>query len=340
MSPFYLQSFFRSSLWSLLVVLLCVGSGMGTAQAADPGSAISSDAAISGQKAGSVLIYPIYTSSATSANVQNTKINITNLSTTSATSIHLFFVSDSCFPTDAFICLTPIQTATFLASDVDPGVSGFMIAIATDLNTGCPISFNFLQGDEWVKFATGHAAKLQAEAVAALFTGSLSGCNASSATATLFFNGSSTGYNQLPRTLALDSISSRADGNSTLLILCRIGGNLALSYPTIGTVSGTLYDGVAASGYPFSFSASCQLRTELRNSFPVTNPVFEIAIPSGKRGWLSLSATSDIGLVGAVVNFNANSTNLRSAFNGGQLLHALTLSTTNSLMMPVFPFSC
>ena len=51
------------------------------------------------------------------------------------------------------------QTISFLASDFDPGTTGYIVAIASDTSTGCPINFNFLIGDEFVKAASGFAAR-------------------------------------------------------------------------------------------------------------------------------------------------------------------------------------
>ena len=192
--------------------------------AADPGAPYPATSEVSDQKAGSVLIYNIYTSAASGGNTQNTRVNITNTNLTSAAFVHLFFVSADCTIADSYICLTAAQTASFLASDVDPGVKGYILAVAVD-NAGCPIAYNFLIGDEYVKFSSGHAANLGAEAISAL-AGGLTACNQNSSTATLAFDGIS--YTTVPHVLAADNIGSRADGNDTLLILNRIGGNLGV----------------------------------------------------------------------------------------------------------------
>ncbi|MDQ3013308.1 MAG: hypothetical protein M3X11_21705, partial [Acidobacteriota bacterium] len=186
------------------------------ALAADPGLVYPPTSDVSDQKAGSLLVYNAYTSGATSGQTQNTRINLTNTSSSSAASVHLFFVSDGCSIADAFICLTATQTATFLASDIDPGVSGYIVAFATDSN-GCPVAFNHLIGDEYVKFTSGHSANLGAEAFAALYNGSLPGCDANSTTAAITFDGVvGSGYNRVPRVLANSYVPSRADGNDTL----------------------------------------------------------------------------------------------------------------------------
>jgi len=46
----------------------------------------------------------------------------------------------------------------------------------------------------------------------------------------------------LPRVLALDNIPSQLDGNSTLLVIDRIGGDLRESAAMLGPLFGILYD--------------------------------------------------------------------------------------------------
>src|SRR5581483_9172805 len=194
----------------------CPGGGPGTSPAAA--------AALNDQKPGSVLIFPVYTSSLSNPAVENTRINITNTDPSATIFVHLFFVDgSSCSVSDNFICLTGNQTMTINAADIDPGTTGYVIAVAVDA-TGCPVDFNRLIGDEYVKFQSGHAANLAAEAISAI-AGGLPACSASSATATLAFNDVS--YNALPRVLAVDNITSQLDGNSTMLIVDRIGGSLS-----------------------------------------------------------------------------------------------------------------
>jgi hypothetical protein len=113
----------------------------------------------------------------------------------------LFFIDGAdCSVADAFVCLTKNQTTSFLASDLDPGTTGYIIAVAVDRATGCPIKFNHLIGDEYVKLSSGHEANLVAEAFVAL-ADNPSSCNADSTTARLDFDGKR--YGLAPRALAL-----------------------------------------------------------------------------------------------------------------------------------------
>jgi hypothetical protein len=306
-----------------------------------PGLAYPASSQISDQKAGSVLIYNIYTS-ASDPTRQNTRISITNTDTARAIAVHLFFVDGSaCSVADANICLTPNQTSSFLASDLDPGTTGYIVAVAVDAN-GCPTNYNFLIGDEYVKFSSGHEANLGAEAIAAL-PGGLAFCNTNSSTATLSFDGIS--YNSVPRTLAVDNIPSRADGNDTLLILNRIGGNLATGASPLINLFGILYNDTENAlsfgfGGPSSSPGTCQFRGSFSTNFPRVTPRFDQFIPAGRSGWAKIFSQADIGLLGAVINFNPDAGTSAGAFNQGHNLHKLTLTTTPNYVIPVFPPGC
>src|SRR5262249_32700594 len=144
--------------------------------AVGPGGIPDAKSPVSDQKAGSVLFYNFYTSSSSSPNAQNSRISLTNIHPALAARVHLFFVDGSnCSVADSFVCLTPNQTTSFLASDLDPGTSGYIVAVAIDAH-GCPVNFNYLIGDEYVKLSSGHAANLGAEAFSAI-AGGLPLCN-------------------------------------------------------------------------------------------------------------------------------------------------------------------
>ncbi len=302
-----------------------------------PGTPPPAAAPVSDQKPGSVLFYNIYTSNPSDLEHQNTRINITNTDPSRSAVVHLFFVDGtSCTPADSFICLTPNQTQSFTAGDVDPGTTGYIVAVASDPVTGCPINFNFLIGDEFVKFSSGHAANLGAEAFAALANTRTPACAAGSATATLNFDGVS--YNEAPRVVAVDNFPSTADGNNTLLILNRVGGDLRSGASNLGALFGVLFD---EAEQPLSFTLSsntCQLRGSLNNSFLRTTQRLETVVSAGRTGWLRLWGVNDIGLLGAVINLNANAG--VNNFSQGHNLHKLTFTTSASLTIPIIPPAC
>lgn len=334
-----------SHVFSVVVLTLLFAALNVSGRAADPGSAIPAGSAVSDQKAGSILIYNVYTSSITSFLNQNSRISLTNTSDVKPVNVHLFFVDGaSCTVADSYACLTQNQTISFLASDLDPGITGYLVVVAVD-QKGCPSNHNYLIGDAFSKFASGHTGNLAAVAVAAQFT-VFTGCDASSTTAALVFDaaGAPNSYNFLPRTLAVNNIPDRATGNDTLMILNRIGGNLGTGVGGLGSVFGILYDD-GENAFSFSFStASCQFRSSMTNNFPRTAPRFETIIPAGRSGWLKMYAdNANIGLVGATFNYNPNNTALANAFNGSHNMHVVTLNNTGaavSFTIPVFPPLC
>lgn len=324
----------------VFVILLAV-----SARAADPGQIVSANSTVSDQKAGSILVYNVYTSSITSFLMQNSRISLTNTSEFIPAFVHLFFVDGaSCSVADSYACLTPNQTISFLASDLDPGITGYLVVVAVN-QQGCPVKHNFLIGDVFVKFASGHFGNLAAVSIAAQFD-TFTACTASSSTATLVFDapGVPNSYNYLPRTVAISNIPDRATGNDMLLILNRIGGNLGTGIGGLGNLFGLLYDdGENAFSYTFTAS-SCQFRSSLSNNFPRTAPRFETIITAGRSGWTKLSADgSGFGLLGATFNSNPNVAAAANAFNGAHNLHVMTLNNagvTVNLIIPVFPASC
>jgi hypothetical protein len=333
-----------------LITLALVSLLSLTALAAEPGASYPNTSAVSDQKAGSVLIYNVYSSSNTEPQYLNTRISLTNTHGTTPAFVHLFFVDGaSCSVADSYVCLTPNQTVSFLMSDVDPGITGYLVALATDEATGCPISFNYLIGDEFCKLPSGHFGNLLAEAFAAQYDG-VATCDLNSPTATLYFDGSGRpgSYNLLPRTLAADNITDRATGNSTLLVINRIGGNLSIAGAPLDRLFGLLYDD-AEQGFSFNITQdACQLRAELTNNFPRTVPRIETIIPAGRSGWLKVYTTdTNGGILGAVFNCHPETGSVANAYNGGHNLHKLTFNNANTgtanapfLIVPVFPPTC
>jgi hypothetical protein len=301
---------------------------------ADPGSSLADDSPVNDQRAGSILFYNIYTSSATSPATENTRISVTNTSSNKAVSVHMFFIDGaSCSPADSVLCLTANQTASFRASDFDPGTMGYIVAIATD-NNGCPIKHNFLIGDLYVKFSSGHEANLGAEAVGAI---EAPYCSDTEPTLTLNFDGNE--YGRLPWTLAVDNIPSRVDGNDTMLIINRVSGDLSVSGDSLDPIVGLLFND-AENAYSFTFSTDqCQLKFSITNTLPRTAPRFSTVVPTGRTGWMKFFTYTGAPLLGAVINANQAASASPTAYNQGHNLHKLRL-TTSSITIPIFPPNC
>jgi hypothetical protein len=290
------------------------------------------DGQFAGQMAGSVLIYNIYTSAA-ATDRQETRITLTNVNPQTSSYAHLFFVDGrDCSVADSFVCLTPNQTVSFLAGDLDPETTGYLVAVATDAS-GCPVNFNFLIGGALVKFQSGHAANLPAQSVMAL-TGWSTICGAEANEALLRFDGQS--YSLLPRALAVTSLAARANGNETLLIINRLGGDLGTGGEPPGNLYGLLFNDLE-EGVSFSIpAAGCQVRMILSGSVLRTTPRIERHIPAGRTGWMKFWTAEEQGIAGAVIN----RADAIGGYNQGHNLHILTTTDKAIYKIPVFPPSC
>ena len=293
---------------------------------AGPGSLALGLSPSNGLKLGSVLIYPFYSSSVNRAR-QDTRFTLTNTDPERETSVHLFFVDGSdCSVADRFVTLTANQTTSFLASDLDPMITGYMIAVAVNEN-GCPRFFNHLIGEVLVKTESGHAANLPAIGVSAL-AGGQRPCAWTDVTTELRLDGIS--YNELPRTLALSNLGSRADGNNGMLVINRIGGSLAgAGAEVLGPLFGVLYDDVERGASFTMAGTSCQMRTMLSDSVPRTVPRMDVMIPAGRSGWMKISSGDDPGIVGVYLNENPK------GFSQGHVLHALTTTRSVVITIPI-----
>jgi len=146
-------------------------------------------------------------------------------------------------------------------------------------------------------------------------------------------------YDAAPSRLALDHLQSLATGNTTLLIVNSLSGNLATSPTHLGALFGIMFDD-AENAFSFTGTATCQLKVVLSDTFPQTQPLFSTVIPAGRSGWLQLMGTRPgVGLTGAAINVNPQAATRRKVFNGGGNLHHLE-TTSTTLIKPVFPPLC
>ncbi|MBS1786174.1 MAG: lamin tail domain-containing protein [Acidobacteria bacterium] len=291
---------------------------------------------VSSQKAGSILFFNLYASKATSPDKENTRINITNTAEKEVT-LHQFFVSgDSCTISDNFLCMTGSQTTSFMISDIDPDVTGYLIVVAVDDLTGCPINFNYLIGDEYVALLSGHSANLGAEAFAAVNKEPCA-CDENALSINLTFDGEK--YNQAPRAMIAGNLPSFADNNFTLVILNRVGGNLFEQVDGIGDFSGWLFDDQERA-LSFVASGGCQFRQTVSPTFPRTAPRFSQFVPSGHTGWMKFVAGDNAAILGSMIVLNTGNPTLPNAFSGGRNLHKATFAPLAAYKMPVFPPHC
>ena len=289
------------------------------------------------QRLGSVLLYSYYTSALGNAGVENTQIRLTNTHETQDVTVRLYFVdAQTASVLSLFVCLPPTQSFNFLMSETDPGVTGYIIAVAVNKATGCPTNFNYLAGSAAIKLSAGYVANLGAVAVAALATNPTT-CASGTASATLNFDG--TNYSRLPRLLVVDNLGSIRDGNTTRVVLTRVGGSLMGSAGGLGMISGKVYNGNRAA-QDFSFSStSPQAVSTLSASFPRLNTRLDNFITAGQSGWMKLWTDGSWGIIGSVLNVPAN---LRSpsGFVGGFNLQQGALANAVSLQIPISVPTC
>lgn len=306
--------------------------------------AIPDNAPISDQKAGSVLIYNYYGSSATHYNSEDTKFSITNTNLQSSAMVSFFFID--AVSGDVIkdrICLLPNQTASARMSDIDPGAKGYIVAVSVDA-TGRPNKFNYLTGSEQIKMTSGYVAGLNAEAVSALVENPTildpNGIQSGIA-ATLSFDG--VHYNKLPGALVLDYIPPIVEGNKTMVIVNQIGGSLFNGNrpDDLTSLTGTVYDAVTIPHFwQVGNINSCQFRKVIANDFPQTAPNMSTLVESGRSAWMKFwPHGANKGVTGVVLYLNQSTTQNDSRFTGGRNLHHMTL-TTDELTVPIIPPTC
>lgn len=340
------RSFVRMALFTVLAMM----GGAAVAAGADPGLAIPASAEASDQRPGSLLIFNLVTSGSSPAS-QDTRISLTNSSQTFAAFVRLFFVDGSTgAPSDTTVCLTADQTVSLKASEVMPGKTGYLIAVAINGVTGEPAEFNSLSGQAQVRMASGHTGTIPAVGYSKLTATNV--LSTDGTLAAVFFDGLTLAgsYSRAVRVLQVPDIPSPSDGNSTLVVVNRVGGNMTTSGASIGALYGVAYDD-RENAYGFSTSVSRpQLVAEVGSSFPVTTPDFSLVVPSGRTGWMKLYSQSDIGYSGTVLSKGSVTTQKGGGKNAGTTtttfslgasnMRALTASGAANLVIPVRPPTC
>jgi hypothetical protein len=244
---------------------------------------------------------------------------MTNTHQTLDISIHLFLVDgSSCSVADFFINLTPNQTATFLMSDLDPGVTGYIVGVATD---GGPTQFNWLIGSESIRETDGRLATLQAIGVAKVSPGGVA--SGGEGTATLSFNG--TEYERLPSSVGLDSFNSQVT-DSTQVNLFVPASNLLSGIPDSTTrVFLLVYDDVEQ---PLSSSVSVACYNTFNIGTLRVPGGINNKVPAGRTGWIRFEASGR-----PILGFAQTR---GPVFNGGHNLHVLKLLANYEITVPSF----
>lgn len=310
----------------LLSGLLIGVVAVGVVWAADPGAPLPADGGAGFQKPGSILIYPFYGSSLLGQARENTRLTMTNTSESVGVFIRLFFIQGSSGSArELVICLVQNETVSLTASDFDPGVRGYLLAVAID-ERGCPVSFNYLMGEASVKFESGRRAMLPAESIAAIDPVPVD-CNGLAPSATILFDG--VHYDRLASRVAVDKLRNRREAGSLVLILSRIGGDIfGGQIGPLQQISAELVDDRAAGRVFAIGAASPQLVIDV--STVVSANAGEV-FPAGRSGWMSLASPSGLAFVGA----SLSGTGSNPAFSqSSHRLRRLRLAPVISLRVP------
>lgn len=274
----------------------------------------------SDQKAGSILFFAKYTSDTIDPQREDTRINITNIHTMQDIDVHLYFVDGStCSIADAQLTLTPNHTVSFLVSDLDPGVVGYLVAVAN--YSGVPTQFNYLMGDAYYHELSGLTAMLPAMAVEKVSGGDL--VVTPESTADLVFDGAQ--YERLPQTVAVSSFNSQVTDETTLSLFVPTT-NLGIGTNESHSIFTLVYDDTERVRST-SFLIRCYRRlplTGLRVIDGMNNFVRE-----GHTGWIKMTTMNERPILGA-----AFTRGLR--FSGALNFKHISLLKTYTITVPVF----
>ncbi len=283
-------------------------------------------ARVSDQKAGSVLVFPYYTS--TIGGASDTRLTISHTGGgTGLTYVHLFLIDGAtCQQSDFFLCLTPNVSFSFKASDYDPGLTGYVIAVATNAQ-GVPIRNNVLIGNAFVntpQFTDNYGAEAfgaNSEAVALVASG----------TARLFFD--NLGYDGVPNQFAVE-VQSPLDAAGQQIVTASLNGDLNASQMNGAAQVGT---GLIINGnekptgsFVSWLTGGCQVSGQITDTTPRVPGGMKAVIPKGQLGTALFNVGGAVGLL---------LTPRTATWSGIRTLHK-TRIVARTITIPVFAPSC
>ncbi len=270
-------------------------------------------------KPSSILFFNRYTSNPANPLQGDTQFNLTNFNQSSEAFIHLYLIDGStCGVADFGFSLTPNQTASILMSDYDPGIFGYMIAVAVG-TSGKPTQFNWLAGTTYIRETDGRQAVLQAIGIAKLSSGDITPVNGEYK---IRFNGAD--YEKLPSVLAVTSFDSQVVSSSSLYIYSP-PTNLYFGDVTSVNVFTLLYDD-AEKSRSSSFTINCYRGESFLSLFNRGGGINN-HVPAGRTGWMRFSASGG-PILGSVIGRGP-------VFGGGYNLHAIGLYGSHEIVVPM-----
>jgi hypothetical protein len=300
--------------------------------------------AVSDQKAGSVLVFPYYTSAADgSFSKSDTLITISNVCNGAATQangapnyqfLHVFFINgQNCSPADTFVCLTPNGSIQIKASDYDPTLTGYLVAVAVD-EQGRPTQNNCFIGSAFVRDdANGVVDSYGAEAFWKLASGSISAGVGSNATISL----DGAAYDAAPVQFSAQ-VQDPAVADE-LIVLASVSGNLGTALAaTSQTGAGVLYraDEAPASFQP-QIGAGCFSVTAVDKSKIRVVPGNLDTFLKDSYGYLKFNVSSPA--VGLLISKQGPANQGVNRFSGIRALHKTAVGGA-TLVAPCFPPFC
>ncbi|HKX26301.1 MAG TPA: hypothetical protein VJ302_01285 [Blastocatellia bacterium] len=275
---------------------------------------------LSDTRPGSVLFFNRYTSNPNTAQQADTQINITNTNANDSAAVHLFFVDGAtCSIADFILSLTPSQTVSFLMSDLDPGVDGYIIAVATE--GGVPTQFNWLVGSAYIRENDGRQATLPATTITKLSPGPID--QGLDGNYRLTFNG--TDYDRLPNAVAVTSFNSETTDSNNLIIYSPTTNLTFGSADPINTFV-LLFDDQENS-ISSSFTLRCYKVDSFTSLFNRSGGINR-HVPAGRTGWVKISSTGR-PLLGSVISRGPG-------FSGGYNLPAVGTLPNFEIIIPVY----
>jgi len=268
---------------------------------------------------GSVLFFTRYTSDPNNPQLSDTQINITNVNPVDTVSVRLFFIDGGTGSNADFeLSLAPNQTLSFLTSNIDPGITGYICAVATEGSV--PVKNNSLFGTALIREADGRQVFLPAYSVAKLSPGRVDKYDSDSAR--LRFNGEE--YERLPGSLAITSFNSETADASSLVIFSPAADLISGSTEMMNVFTLLIDD--AQRSVPSNFSVRGYRDDTLSTLFNRQGVVTRHS-PMPKRGWIRLSAGS-LPILGSVIEKGAG---LTTGYN----LPSLTLVPSFEIRIPI-----
>jgi hypothetical protein len=296
---------------------------------------VSSATLLGDQKPGSILFFNRYTSNASNPPREDTTINLTNTNPAAGVNVRLFLINGAtCEPQKVEVCLAAQQTVSYLMSDLDPGIKGYIVAIAVN-QLGEPIQFNWLSGNTVVRQSAANigrsfTAMVSAIAIAKRKEGELKAGQNNEAE--MVFD--DVVYDRLPLQNAFDGVPSQANAaNATTFSFYRPLASLN-GGPTNATVQ---ISGWGTNQLNQVVSSAGSVSTACYGDFPVSQlrltptPIAQL-LPAGATAWFAASTADAQPLLGVQLN--------SGLFNSGGNARATSFATDYRIKVPVSVVTC